>query len=174
MIYYTADSHFGHSNIIKFCNRPFAGTDEMDETLIKNWNEVVSEDDDVYHLGDIAFRNAKAIDQYLSRLNGRKHLIWGNHDSRQVKNNRAWASSQPYLEIKDKGRDVVLFHYPMRSWNKSFHGSYHLFGHVHGNMESYGRSTDAGVDCWGYKPVTLDELITAMTDTMPPKEKLKG
>lgn len=169
MIYYTSDTHFGHQSIIKFCNRPFATADEMDEELIRRWNERVRPEDEVYHLGDFAFRNAKHADTYLSRLNGTKHLIWGNHDTPQVKNNRRWASSRMYAEVADQGRVVVLFHYPINgSWNKSFHGSFHLYGHVHGTVPGVGRSTDAGVDCCDFYPMTLDELIVKMPE--PPKQ----
>lgn len=164
MIYYTADTHFGHQNIMKFCNRPFENTDAMDEEIIRRWNARVKPEDDVYHLGDFAFKNGKHAESYLSRLNGRKHLIWGNHDPSNVRESKLWATSQHYLEIKDDGRNVVLFHYPIREWNRSYHGSYHLFGHVHGGLPPLGRSTDAGVDCWEYEPKTLDEMITKMPE----------
>lgn len=158
MIYYSADPHFGHQNIIKFCNRPFASVDEMDDEIIRRYNSRVTDADDLYIIGDFSFRNAKSVGSYLERLNGRKHLIWGNHDTHQVKNHPSWSTSQPYLELNDQGENVVLFHYAMRSWNKSFYGSYHLFGHTHGKLPSHGRSLDVGVDCWGFQPVTLAEI----------------
>lgn len=160
MIYYTSDTHFGHRNIIRFCNRPFATAEEMDEEIIRRWNSRVTSDDIVFHLGDFAFRNAKATQNYLDRLNGEKHLIWGNHDSPSTKKAPGWFSSQQYLEIKDQGHPVILFHYPMLSWNKRFHGSLHLFGHVHGTVPGRENSWDVGVDCTNFYPVTLDELIS--------------
>lgn len=72
-----ADTHFGHKNIIKYCNRPFKTIEEMDETLIKNWNEVVSKEDTVLHLGDVFLCGKEKAKQIMSRLNGKKILIKG-------------------------------------------------------------------------------------------------
>lgn len=71
MIYYTADQHFGHSNIIRFCDRPFKNVTEMDETLINNWNNAVSDEDIVYMLGDLIFRSEKSASYYVERLKGK-------------------------------------------------------------------------------------------------------
>lgn len=156
MIYYTSDTHFRHKNIIKYCNRPFASIDEHDEAIIARWNETVSPDDIVYHLGDFIFGDK--AEYYLSSLNGKKHLIWGNHDSTGTKNATGWESSQPYLEIKDGNHNVVLFHYACRVWNASHHGSFHLWGHSHGGLSHQGRSLDVGVDSWDYRPVTIFQV----------------
>src|SRR5580698_5527626 len=81
-IFFTSDEHFGHQNIIKFCNRPFTSLDEMTETLIENHNKLVKKGDSVYHLGDMfwkTFGQENAI-KVLSRLNGQKFYIWGNHE----------------------------------------------------------------------------------------------
>lgn len=158
MIYFTSDTHFGHFNSIRFDKRPFATVEEMDLAIIARWNERVGPNDEVYHLGDFAFRNAMAATHYLDRLNGRKHLIWGNHDSNQVKKMPGWASSQPVLELKVGDDLVCLSHYAHRTWNKSHYGSFHLFGHTHGSMPAYGRSLDVGCMCWDYRPVTLAEI----------------
>ncbi|HBL49503.1 MAG TPA: hypothetical protein DDZ65_04575 [Firmicutes bacterium] len=80
LIYFTADQHFGHANIIKHCNRPFDSVEEMDEYLLTQWNNRVGTNDTVYILGDLFFRNAVSADEYLSRMHGKKHLIKGNHD----------------------------------------------------------------------------------------------
>lgn len=86
MIYYTADHHFGHSNIIRFCDRPFKNVIEMDETLINNWNNAVSDDDIVYILGNLVFRSEKSASYYVERLKGTKHLVLGNHDHKWIRN----------------------------------------------------------------------------------------
>ena len=80
MIFFTADLHFGHANIIRHCNRPFASVDEMDAVLIHNWNAAVGLKDEVYILGDFTMRSAVEAHKYLVRLNGRKYFICGNHD----------------------------------------------------------------------------------------------
>jgi len=78
--FFTADTHFGHANIINYSNRPFATVEEMNETLIRSWNSTVSPEDCAYILGDFAYRSAKPIEEYLKRLNGEKHLLSGNHE----------------------------------------------------------------------------------------------
>ncbi len=162
--FYTSDSHFGHKNILKYCNRPFSNVTEMDEALISNWNKVVRKDDIIYHLGDVAF--CCDIDYALSimkKLNGIKHLIVGNHDQLALQMNDirpgTWASINQLSELIIINQKFVLCHYPMRSWNGSNKNSIHLFGHVHGNMPSYGKSFDVGVDCWNYTPVSFNQVI---------------
>ena len=83
--WFTADTHLGHANTIKHCARPFGTAQEMDAVLIATWNAVVRADDGIWHLGDFSYRSAKAPADCLSRLNGRKHLVWGNHDTEQSK-----------------------------------------------------------------------------------------
>lgn len=81
-VFVTADTHFNHENIIKYCNRPYKNSYEMNEEIIKNWNEVVSENDIVYHLGDYGFGTKEELKDIFNRLNGKKYLIMGNHDYR--------------------------------------------------------------------------------------------
>jgi calcineurin-like phosphoesterase family protein len=158
MKYYTSDTHFGHENIIRFCNRPFSSVDEMAEGLIDRWNSVVRPYDEVYHLGDFAFRNKESVAPIIERLNGIKFLIVGNHDHRSVMELPHWEWVKPYAEIKDEGTNVVLFHYAIREWHKKHHGAYHLFGHSHGGLPPHGNSLDVGVDCWDWRPVTLSQV----------------
>jgi len=159
--YFTADTHFGHRNIIKYCNRPFKSVHEMNETMIKNWNDVVDSRDTVYHLGDFGF---KGIDLILPRLNGNIHLIHGNHDSSAVKRNKRFITSSPIKEIKINGIKTVLHHYSMRVWNASFHGSFHLFGHSHGTLPPYGLSFDVGVDAWNFMPISEECILNKMKE----------
>jgi calcineurin-like phosphoesterase family protein len=85
MIYFTADQHFGHTNIIKHCNRPFDAVAEMDEYLLAQWNNCVDVNDTVYILGDLFFRNTISADEYVCWLHGKKHLIKGTHDKDWLK-----------------------------------------------------------------------------------------
>lgn len=174
MNYFTSDTHFGHANIIRYCERPFDSVEAMDAALLKNWNERVTDEDDVYILGDLMFY-CKEPEYYLERLKGRKHLILGNHD-------RTWmhrmekagldyahyfASVQDYLEVELDGRRLVLCHYPLMSWNEMGRGSYLLFGHIHNSVNApywpllrrMERALNVGVDVNGFRPVTFGELV---------------
>lgn len=171
-ILYTSDTHLGHANIIKYSKRPFNDVDHMNSMLINNWNNAVKPNDTVYHLGDFTFGSLETARAYRERLNGRIHLIWGNHDRDEVRQSNLWESSQPYLEINDRGSKIVLCHYSFRTWNKRHKGSYHLFGHSHAALPMLSNdrldhhesdvdfSIDVGVDypAWNYSPVTFDVI----------------
>ena len=85
MIYYTADLHIGHTNVLRHCDRPFINVEDMNEALIRNWNARINRLDTVYIIGDLFFRNKVPAETYLSVMKGRKHLITGNHDSSWMK-----------------------------------------------------------------------------------------
>lgn len=112
--FFTSDTHFGHANIIRFCNRPFKNVEEMDEALIENWNQVVSEDDTVFHLGDFAFGGSSVWKSIIPRLNGHINLIIGNHDRKNLR--QGYMSSfdmvVPQLQIEIEGNPIYLNHYP--------------------------------------------------------------
>jgi calcineurin-like phosphoesterase family protein len=168
-IFYTADLHLGHENVIAYSNRPFSSTAEMLECIILNWNSVVSADDDVYIIGDMFFKiNSKEQLEILRRLKGRKHLILGNHDRDFNSNIRnEFAEITDYLKLDDNGRRVVLSHYPILEWDGYFRGAYHVYGHIHNNVrDDYwpliarrSRMLNAGVDVNNFEPVTFDEMI---------------
>lgn len=84
-VFFTSDTHFNHSNIIRFCNRPFHNVEEMNETIIRNWNSVVAPDDIVFHLGNFCLGGAAEWTKILERLNGRIYLILGNHDLKNIR-----------------------------------------------------------------------------------------
>ena len=143
-IWFTSDHHWGHANIIRFSNRPFATVEEMDEALVDRWNSVVRRGDTVYHLGDVSLHKdlhrARAI---LDRLNGSICLIRGNHESvaERLKDRFAWIKDYAELKVPDpdapEGRRLIIMcHYAFRVWNKSHHGSWHLYGHSHANTRS--------------------------------------
>ena len=156
--WFTADPHYGHKNIIKYCNRPFDTVQDMDETMIDNHNAVVKPDDDVYIVGDFSMGGPEVQSRYLKRLNGRKHLIKGNHD-RHPEKATGWTSVADYLELRaEDGTYLVLCHYGMRVWNGSYRGSVQLYGHSHGKLPGNSQSLDIGVDCWDYRPVLWKDI----------------
>ena len=112
MIYFTADTHFGHYNVIRFCDRPFASAEEMDEAMIQNWNDRVTGNDTVYILGDMFFRSTNA-EGILKRLKGKKRLIVGNHDGSWMTKfdyARYFFSVDRFLETSD-GKHSILYKY---------------------------------------------------------------
>ena len=168
MIYYTSDLHFGHNNIIKYCNRPYVDIYDMHKHLIQNWNNKVKDNDDVYILGDFAFQNSNVsiftIQDILRSLKGKKHLIVGNHDqwvNKQQFNPRYFESIDYYKEIKDGGKDIILCHYPIESWNGMEYGSIHLHGHLHDipTKLDLPNRYNVGCDNWNYEPVSLREIL---------------
>ena len=167
MVYFTSDLHFGHENIMKFCNRPFASVDAMDKALINNWNQTVSSEDEVYILGDFTNSIEKAK-RFLPALNGRKYMIAGNHDKwitniEEVGFCFEWVKK--YASISGKGFKWVLFHYPIAEWQGFYRGSIHLHGHVHNRPNSsywnpsIVRAFNVGVDVNDYKPVSMIEIV---------------
>ena len=170
MIYYTADLHLGHANVIRHCARPFSDADEMDAALIANWNKKVHGNDTVYIIGDFLFRAKRPAEEYLSALNGRKHLIIGNHDKywmKKVDLTKWFESVSPMLFITDNSCKATLCHYPMMTWPGVSKGCYMIYGHIHNNtvadywplIAANELMLNAGVDVNGFTPVTLDELI---------------
>jgi calcineurin-like phosphoesterase family protein len=159
-VFFTADQHLGHERIIELCKRPFADLEEMHAEIVRRWNDRVERSDDVYVLGDFAlYRDEKILNSLFGKLKGRKHLIRGNHDPKQVER-LPWSSHvTDRREIKIDGRHWVLDHYSMRSWHRSSKGSIHAFGHSHGNLPPYGRSEDVGVDMWNFAPTTPQEVL---------------
>jgi calcineurin-like phosphoesterase family protein len=170
-IFFTSDHHFGHKNIIKFCNRPFADVESMNETMIAKWNERVGEGDEVYHLGDFALCSSGKLNKILDQLNGKIYLIKGNHESSALdcKNRFEWIKEYHELVVPDpefaKGEQlIVLFHYAMRTWNAAHWGSYHLYGHSHGTLpdDETAHAFDIGVDCHDFYPIEYKEVKAMM------------
>jgi len=163
MIYFTADTHFGHTNIIKYCNRPFSDVEEMDETIIKTWNRMVGQDDIVYHLGDFSMGDPR---KYYSRLSGKVLIVPGSHD-KELHKLPSYAVLPPLTSVTIEGQVIVLCHYAMRSWDRSHYATWHLFGHHHGKLLSYGLSFDVGMDCWEFAPVSLERVKKKMAGMKP-------
>lgn len=173
MIHFTSDTHWHHANVIRYSDRPYSSVEEMNKALIQNWNRQVDPADTVWHLGDLAFCQYPQLVQILKQLNGRKNLVLGNHD-RVVEQNRDRLLSsglvdsiQSYAELRsDEHPFICLFHYGMRVWNKSHHGSIMLYGHSHGSLPPWGKSVDVGVDSkeisHEYRPYSLTEILQYM------------
>ena len=157
-VFFTSDTHFGDHRVLNLYPRPFASVAAMDAALIARWNEVVGGDDEVWHLGDFA-RTAAAAAAILPRLNGRKHLVLGNNDPPPGPG-AGWLSVASYAEVTVDGIDLVLCHYPFRSWKGMGRGSVNLHGHSHGRLKPLPRQFDVGVDVRNYRPVRLAELLT--------------
>lgn len=167
MIYVTSDLHLYHENIIKYTNRPFADVQEMNATLIENWNKTVKEKDDVYILGDFTMRDETFAEQLLRNLHGQKYLVKGNHDYFAPKyKGKELKWIKDYHELKINKNFIVLCHYPFAEWNRKYHGAYHLHGHQH-NHSDYNvrqrkdeiRRYDVGVDANAFAPVSLEKII---------------
>lgn len=165
MIFYTSDPHFGFAEIIEKENRPFSSIEEMNEALINNWNEKVTDDDIVYLIGDIGHYQLPFPGEYIGKLRGHKHLIRGNHDTCIADQDQLldyFESVTDFLEIDDGPYHITLCHYPI----VYIQGGYMIHGHLH-NAKKKGyqiltqlpRNLNAGVDVNDFCPVTLEELI---------------
>jgi calcineurin-like phosphoesterase family protein len=169
-IFYIADTHFGHANILRLNNRPFYSVEEMDRVMIENWNARVGKEDIVYIIGDFAFRSAVNPTEIIKRLNGRKVLIQGNHDWKSLKDpafRRCFEEICDRKTIQDNNRKVVMDHFPLIEWDGYIKGRYLVSGHIHNNitnnaskcMRMLDNAVNAGVDINDFMPVTLDEMI---------------
>lgn len=166
MIFFTSDLHLGHEGILKYCHRPFASVEEMNRTLIRNYNAVVTPDDTVYILGDLSYKiPVSEANGMISRLNGHKHLICGNHDKSYDES--LFEEVCDYKQIFECGRHFTLMHYPMLEWAKMRNKSIQLHGHSHNEGMEYNLSCkaqgilryDVGVDANGYYPVSISTIL---------------
>jgi calcineurin-like phosphoesterase family protein len=185
--WFIADTHFSHSNIIRYCKRPFLNAEEHDNTLIENWNRCVKSNDDVYFLGDFCFKGRELAERLRKQLNGQIFFIEGNHDSaaRSIRHTFAWYHPVKMVEIN--GQAIWLSHYAHRVWEKAHYGAWHLYGHSHHKLpddpnarsidvgvdatavllsapELYGRGVvpDKGLNPENYRPLHFDEVSTLM------------
>lgn len=184
-VLFTSDLHLGHANIILTCGRNlegcgenFATVEEMNDFLIRKWNEKVKEDDIVYILGDLSYRSSISVKTYLKQLKGRKHLIVGNHDFQWQKNitniNDYFESVSDMKVIRLDEKLITLCYYPLLEWNGSRRAknqqtsiSWLIHGHIHNSRDNgfeYIRDNlpcalNCGVDINGFEPVTFEELL---------------
>lgn len=163
-VFFTADTHFNHKNILLFGRGAhFSDVEEMNERLIQNWNAVVGKHDRIYHLGDFSFGPKEGIIEVIERLNGDIHMVRGNHDRQLDSLKQMFASFGDYKEIKVDGQRVCMSHFPFLTWHQAHYGAWMLHGHSHGRLEPTTQPrVDVGVDCWGYSPVSFEELKQTM------------
>jgi calcineurin-like phosphoesterase family protein len=173
-IYFTSDTHFGHANIIRHCNRPFATVESMDAALLDAINQRVGPEDTLYHLGDFCFRSGDP-DRYRAAMRC-KHvvLILGNHDPRTKDGRPKEKFAGLFKDVRDlmrievehEGveRTIVMCHYALRVWEKSHHGAWHLFGHSHGSLpdDPAALSWDVGVDANAFTPLSVEDIAAIM------------
>jgi calcineurin-like phosphoesterase family protein len=174
-IFITADSHHRHRRIILLTNRtpfiretedgPFYDVELMDETLIANWNSVVGPRDTVWHLGDFCLGKDPSV--ITCRLNGKIHLILGNHDKPKEWRSQPFVSISSLETIRYNKQKITLCHYGLRTWPGSCRGSLHCYGHSHGRLPGMGRSCDVGVDTNNFFPYNLDDVIKTLLERTP-------
>lgn len=126
-IFVTSDTHFNHKNIIKYCNRPYKDVEEMNEAIINNWNNLITNDDVIYHLGDFGFGTKEELKQIFNRLNGQKYLIMGNHDKKVGRN---YYLELGFLNVYRKEYQLdnyILTHEPIEVESDKIN----IYGHIH-------------------------------------------
>ncbi len=170
--FFTSDTHFNHANIIRFCNRPFKDVEQMNEVMITNWNNAISKDDTVFHLGDFCLGGAAEWTKILDRLNGKIYLIMGNHDLKNIRqgfiSRFEHVAMQMRIEIGKKR--IYLCHYPFLCFEGSYKDDvWQLFGHVHTRRSNsgidagrlqylYPTQYDVGVDNNNFTPVSFGQV----------------
>lgn len=162
--WYTSDHHFGHANIIKYCNRPFRSVQEMDRVMIERWNDSVRESDHVFVLGDFSFYNRERTANIAKRLKGTKTIVFGNHDKRQVQQALIFDCGWEHVDFPQvtEQNGFLLSHLPYNSDDKrklpwpTFYGKTLLHGHVHNAWKLLPFQINVSVDAWDFRPVRLE------------------
>jgi calcineurin-like phosphoesterase family protein len=156
-----SDTHFGHHNILGYCNRPFNDVGHMTEELIKRWNSIVKNGDLVYHLGDFGFTNAHDTREIVSRLNGDIYFIKGNHDrlGSGFYKDVFYQYSQHPIIVENF---YILSHKPMFVNENmpyvNIHGHLHNTPDVHPEFVINPRYFNASVECINYTPMNFDTI----------------
>ena len=157
MYWFTSDQHFGHANIIQYCQRPFTSIEEMDHEIIERHNKVVNKSDIVIHAGDFTLIKDRRVahEKYISKLKGDHIFLKGSHDR--------WLSGAAQIwEKRLEKHYIVVCHYALRVWARSHYGSWNLYGHSHNKLPSIGKSHDIGVDGNNFYPYNLEQIIKIM------------
>jgi calcineurin-like phosphoesterase family protein len=167
--YLIADTHFNHRLMIERQLRPFASVEEMNETLVERWNAVVRTIDEVYVIGDFSLGDPVGASILFGRLNGRKSLIAGNHDSTQVKN-FPWERVDWLRQISHNHKRIIMCHFPIESWNGRSQGYLHAHGHIHASpFRQVPNRFNLSAEVLDYRPISLDDLLARAV----PREELK-
>lgn len=174
--FFTSDLHFGHKQILKHCKetRPYSNVDEMNQALVDYWNDTVSENDTIYHLGDFSFMNKTRTREILNQLNGNKVFILGNHDKHNKNLLKEYGVTEDYLRKSfvhnNTKHQIIMCHFPITYWDMCDHGSMHIFGHLHGDYKTNNRSMDVGWDAQG-KFLKVTEIIEELEKFDPNKRR---
>ena len=189
-IFFSSDQHFGHRNVVKFCNRPYADEKEMGKALIENWNNVVGPDDIIVTMGDFFwFNDSQSIKRVVNQLNGTIYMVLGNHDKKESfrrcdpeKLIILDGISHIFLRCEDDNRwyektfEIVCCHYPLMTWSHRDRGAINLFGHIHSgwmrSCDDYdqmlplwrGQQLDVGVDNQNFTPVVFEDVLAQLAD----------
>lgn len=171
MIYFISDTHFNHENIIKYCNRPFNNSIDMNEAIINNYNSTIKDDDIVYHLGDFAFGSKEELINLRSRLKGNVYLIRGNHDMKgSMFYENVGFNVLVNAPIRLDEHKLILSHRPL-SDNQIPLGYINVHGHIHNKLlndkypsNEYSKSKhfNVSVDANNFKPVSLERVKLGM------------
>lgn len=171
--FFTADTHFDDEFAIEYFHRPFQSVDEMNAVMVERWNHVVLADDIVYHLGDFTPKELHHFTKWADQLNGNIRILPGNMDRLWLQDfviNQKVQVTPPLLSVAFENvgtigqpQLIVLCHYSMQVWERSNHGSWHLFGHTHGKLKGIGKSFDVGVDCTNFVPMSLEQVAEKMS-----------
>jgi len=159
MIYFIADTHHHHKNVIRFDNRPFSNIYEMDNAIIANWNSIVKPNDTVYHLGDVAMSGKQQAKAIVDKLVGKIILISGNHDKKCASKLSRFETIKDMDVIYYKEFSIHLCHYPIESWFRKNHNQYHLHGHSHGKAQILKNRLDMFCGNWNYTPVSIETIF---------------
>ncbi|EAU44149.1 hypothetical protein [Salipiger bermudensis] len=162
--WYTADLHFGHEAIIRFCKRPFRSASHMDGALLENLWSKVGPEDDLWIVGDFAWGKRSDDEAWLHGIfqqlpGARRHLVIGNHDGAATRA-LPWDSIGHLAQVEDAPKEppLTLCHYPMITWEHARRGALQLFGHVHENWTGTRNSVNVGADVWDYCPVQFKAI----------------
>ena len=191
-IFFSSDQHFGHRNVVKFCNRPYDDEKVMGRALIENWNSVVGPEDIVVTMGDFFwFNDSHSIKKVVNQLNGTIYLVLGNHDKRESfrrcdpeKLIILDGISHIFLRCEDENRwyektfEIVCSHYPLMTWSHRDRGASNVFGHIHSGLlrsgDDYdqnlplwkGQQLDVGVDNQNFTPVSFEDILSQLADDL--------
>jgi calcineurin-like phosphoesterase family protein len=172
MDYFTSDIHFGHKDVIRFCKRPYRTVSEMNESIIKNWNNVVGDTDRVFLVGDVFLCGSSEAGGYIKRLNGHKVLIKGNHDRNKKKMLEVGFDEfhKEYEYTMPDGRLALIKHYPGPDCIMDEKYDLLIHGHIHVDNKVNGKKINVSTDIWNYTPVNIETLNSLDLDTELPGE----
>lgn len=160
-IFVCSDTHFNHANIIKYCNRPYETVEEMDEALVDNWNSVVTNDDTVFFLGDFALGSRDVVRDFVSKLNGRKILVRGNHDHMSDQSYKDAGFETVFkkpviMHFDNYDMDIQFSHAPVFDEENQYPN---IYGHVHDKPCNDAKHYCVCMEVIDYKPIELDKVV---------------